>query len=259
MNSQEVIAITDQTDAPALLQSCRRVAHKLMKQYEWTLLPADDLAKQMRGAIKPEAPEAELERVAKHYYTHALYQACLQEEDRQRRDRAYRELSRYLYRAAYNRWPELAEDAAQRALILVFEQIERCREPGAFLAFALWKLRHAFQIVQRARGKELTRDEITQRNPARKQPSAHSHLAQKEQLHILIEAIGRIPDGRKRQAIVLKYVAGLSDEEISARLDVTEGYVRVLRHRGIERLRENEQLRGYFDIGTESREERGKG
>ncbi len=230
-----------------------------MKQYEWTLLPADDLAKQMLGDIEPGASETELERAAKHHYTHVLYQACLQEEDRQRRERAYRELSRYLYRAAYNRWPELAEDAAQRALILVFEQIERCREPGAFLAFALWKLRHAFQIVQRARGKAFTREEFTQRNPARKQPSAHSRLAQKEQLHILTEAIGRIPDERKRQAIVLKYVAGLSDEEISVRLDVTEGYVRVLRHRGIERLRENEHLRDYFNIGTRPPEEKEEG
>mgnify|MGYP000125132181 CR=1 FL=1 len=243
--------ITSHTGGAPLPQICRRIAHELVARYEWRLLPADELVKQMLDAVVPETSEGELERVAKHRYTLTLYEACLQEEDLPRRERAYRELHRYLYRAAYNRWPELAEDTTQQAIILVYEQIERCRAPGTFLAFALWKLRHAFQIVQRARGKEFNCtdiDDIDRRHSIHQQPSAHSHLFREERLCVLIEAIRHIPDKRKQKAIVLKYVAELSDEEIGDQLNVTANYVRLLRYRGLERLREDEQLRDYFNI-----------
>ncbi len=243
--------ITSHTGEDPLPQICHRIAHELVTRYEWRLLPADELVKQMLDAVIPETSEGELERVAKHRYTLTLYEACLQGEDLPRRERAYRELHCYLYRAAYNRWPELAEDTTQQAIILVYEQIERCRAPGAFLTFALWKLRHAFQIVQRARGKEFNcadLDDLAQHAPIERQLSAHSHLLQEERLRVLVEALRHIPDERKRKAIVMKYVEGLSDEEIGVRLEVTANYVRLLRYRGLERLREDQRLRDYFHI-----------
>ena len=57
-------------------------------------------------------------QLAKYHYSAPLYAACLQTQLQQTRI-AFGELYRLLYRAAYNRWPELAEDATQRALVLV--------------------------------------------------------------------------------------------------------------------------------------------
>ncbi len=231
--------------------ACRRIVQALIAQYDWALSSEADLVKQVLDTVPPDASPDEMRREAIHHYTTVLYEACRQDEDPHRREQAYRELHRYLYRAAHNRWPELAEDATQRALVLVYEQIECCREPGAFLAFALWKLRHAVQQEQQARSQSLERiGHGVEGEPA----VTTDPLAHRERVRVLTAAIGRIPDERKRETIVLKYVAGWSDEEIGARLEVTASYVRVLRHRGISRLREDEQLRSYFDVEDEGQE-----
>ncbi len=228
----------------------RRAVRALIERYDWALLSEDDLVALVLGAAQPEALPAGLMKQAMHQYTIVLYQACRQTRDPHRRERAYHELFRYLFRAAYNRWPDLAEDVTQRALVLVYEQIDRCRHPGAFLAFALYKLQHALQQERRARGKDLTGwTEETDRSSAEKDRAAfQSPLGQKERLQTLVEAIQRLPDERQRKAILLRFLGGLSDKEISAHLGVTVSNVRVLRHRGIALLRDNKQLRDYFEV-----------
>ncbi len=52
----------------------------------------------------------------------------------------------------------------------------------------------------------------------------------------------RLPE-RERQVIVLKYVEGVSDEVISQRTGLSVGNIRVLRTRGIGRLRLDQRLR----------------
>ena len=226
----------------------RRAVRALIERYDWALLSEDDLVALVLSAAQPEASPADLGKQAMHQYTLVLYQACRQTRDPHRRERAYHELFRYLFRAAYNRWPDLAEDVTQRALVLVYEQIDRCRHPGAFLAFALYKLQHAFQQERRARGRDWSEEDTSQRGTEREQAEFQSHLGEKEWLQMLVEAIQRLPDERQQKAILLKFLGGLSDKEISALLGVTVNNVRVLRHRGIARLRDNEQLRDYFEV-----------
>jgi RNA polymerase sigma factor (sigma-70 family) len=90
-----------------------------------------------------------LTRIAKNEYAKRLYDACLPSRDAGQRaqlERAYQELGRALYRSAY-RWlqddPLEAEAAAQRAIARVYTGMlnDECRNPGAFMAFALGKLR----------------------------------------------------------------------------------------------------------------------
>ena len=236
------------TDDIASRQTCRRAVRRLIKKHDWALLSEDDLVTLVLGAAQPEASPAGLRKQAMHQYTMVLYEACRQTKDPHRRERAYRELFRYLFRAAYNRWPDLAEDVTQRALVLVYEQIDRCRHPGTFLAFALYKLQHAFQQERRARGNKYPEDGIGQGSVEENRAALQPRLEQKERLQMLVEAIRRLPDKRQQKAILLRFLGGLSDEEISMHLGVTVSSVRVLRHRGIARLREDEQLRGYFEI-----------
>ena len=234
-----------QTGDPVFRQICRRTVRTLAEKYDWALLREDDLVELVLGSIEPTVSPDEIERLVRHQYTIALYKACKQVEDLDRCERGYQELFRFLFRAANNRWPELAEDATQRALVLVYEQIDRCRSPGTFLAFALNKLRHAFQQEQRAAGREIPWDERGEDSRDRIPVAPSSELDQRERLQVVLDAIRRLSDERQRQAILLKFFGGLSDEAIGVRLEITTGYVRVLRHRGIAQLREDEWLRDY--------------
>lgn len=233
-------------DDTAYRMACRRIVRALIEKYDWALLSEDELVELTLGSIRSQVAPAEVEKLTKHHYTIALYEACRQAEDLDRRERGYHELHGFLFRAAYNRWPELAEDATQRALLLVYEQIDRCRSPGTFLAFALGKLRHAFQQEQRARGRELPLAEIIQSSTERDRTVRSSHLDHQERCQVLLEAIQRLPNDLERKAILLKFFGGLSDAEIGARLEIAPGHVRVLRHRGIARLRKDKRLRAYF-------------
>lgn len=227
-------------------QTCQHIVRILLEKNNWTLLSEDELAALVLATTQMEDSPAELERRAKHHYTTVLYETCQQTDDPARRERAYAELHRFLYRAAYNRWPELAEEATQRALILVYEQLDRCRNPGTFLAFALNKLRHAFQQAQRAQGRDRSLEEIGRTAAEEEAVGVQSNLERRELIQVLVKAIQTLPNKNQQRAIVLKFLGGWSDEEIAARLETTPGNVRVLRNRGLKKLREDERLRSYF-------------
>jgi RNA polymerase sigma factor (sigma-70 family) len=250
--------------------TCRSIVKTLIEKYEWALLQEEELVELVLGSVQPGVPQTKLEKEAKHHYTIVLHEACRQAEDPDRRERGYYELSRFLFRAAWNRWPDLAEDTTQRALLLVYEQIDRCNSPGTFLAFANYKLLQAFKDEQRARGRDLPLDttsveKIRQIRAGRDRPAPKSHSDQQllppiiavrqaaeglsplnERLQVLVDAIKCLPDKRMQEAIILKYFGDWSDKEIAERLGIAVGYVRVLRHRGIDALREDECLRDYF-------------
>jgi RNA polymerase sigma-70 factor (ECF subfamily) len=227
--------------------ACRRIAQALIEENGWSLLSEQELASRMLRTAPhlASATEKETRRLAQHQYTIALYQACRQAQDSALRERAYRELHRLLYRAATRRWPELAEDSAQRALVLVYEQIDRCRDPGAFVAFALYKLRHALKQEQRARGHEVTIDEGLLAQVHADSPPPADQVDRRERCRALLAAIERLSNKRERAAIAYKFLGGQSDAEIGKALGITAAHVRVLRHRGLRRLRQDERLRAY--------------
>lgn len=238
----------DCTDDTAFRQTCRHIVRALTRRYSWALLPDEELVEAVVRLAEPGASAADLRRRALHHYTVILYEACRQTENPDRRERAYHELFRYLFRIAYNRWPDLAEDVTQRALLLIYEQMDRCRNPGTFLAFALCKLQHAFEQERQARDDRRPRRGVGQSSVEEDRAGPGSRLEQEERLQVLVEAIQRLPDRRQRKVILLRFFGGLSDEEIGARLGITANNVRVLRHRGLARLRNDEQLREYFEI-----------
>lgn len=235
----------DQSD-DAVFRDCQRIVRDLCERFGWALLREDDLARLVLSSIQSEVPPAQVERQAKYYYSTALYEACRQTNDPARREQGYHELHRMLHRTAYNRWPELAEDATQRALLLVSEQIDRCRNPGTFVAFALNKLRHAFQQEQRARDQDLPLEELGPDSTEWDQGTAASYLVRQEGSYKLLEAIQRLPNRQMQLAILFKYYGEWNDAEIGERLGITPGNVRVLRSRGIARLRRDKHLKDYF-------------
>ena len=98
---------------------CRQIVRTLIQKYEWTLLSEDDLvAAILHSSVG--TPASQLEKQAKNAYMTVLYETCRQNADLSQREKGYIELSIILNRLAYRRnWPELAEDAVQRALQLI--------------------------------------------------------------------------------------------------------------------------------------------
>lgn len=240
---QESVHPTD--DAALFVLSCQRAVHALVSRYGWTLLSERELV-ELTLAAAAGARLEKLEPFVTTQYTIALCEACRQEIDLARRERAYADLFRYLYRIAFNRWPDSAEDIAQRALVLVYEQIERCENPAAFLAFAAFKLRHAAQQELRQATHELAGPGDMAEDPAMPALDESAVLAD-EQRRALLDALGRLPDDRRRAVLVLRFFHELSDDEIGRRLSVTPNYVRVLRFDALRRLRVDERLRAHVD------------
>ena len=226
--------------APA---ACRSVVVALMARGAWKSVGEDELVERVWRDAGPNASPGAFDRLVKYHYSAVLYAACCQQQDVRKREAAFEDLHRLLYRAAYSRWPELAEDAAQRALILVYEQLDRCREPGTFLAFALNKLRHGFQQERRSlkRG-DVSPDDLDSVLADDEAANLEQNLLSQESTTALLQALERLVDPRQRSVVLWKYLGGLSDEDIAQRLGIMSGYVRVLRHRGMESLRADEIL-----------------
>jgi RNA polymerase sigma factor (sigma-70 family) len=234
---------------PELHLICHDIVKTLTEKNQWGLLSPEELEAAVLASTPAEASPSELKRLAKHHYTIALYEACRQTQNPSRREQGYQELFRFLFRVAHYRWPNLAEDITQRALVLVYEQFERCQNPGTFLAFALNKLRHAGQQELRARGRELLQEEMSVEGvESHDQTNTGASLEDEEQLRVLVEAIGQLPDKRQQSVLLLKFFRGLSDETIGTQLSSTANHIRVLRHRALIQLRRNDALQNYMDL-----------
>ena len=191
--------------------ACRSVVSALMARGAWAAVSEDELVDRVWSTAFPDASPATFDRLAKYHYSALLYVACFQKADAQRREVAFGDLFRFLYRAAYHRWPELAEDATQRALVLVYEQIDRCREPGTFLAFALNKLRHAFQQEQRARktsDASIDEEEIALVLTDAEPGALEQRLLSEESTSALLQAVQRMPDPRQPSVVLWKFFGG---------------------------------------------------
>jgi RNA polymerase sigma factor (sigma-70 family) len=217
----------------------------LSARYGWTVITAEDLARHMQSMSLAVMEVEGLERVIIGHYTQALYAACRQDEDQERRERGYRDLFRYLYRIAYHRWPDMADVVAQQALQLVFTQLDRCREPAALLAFASFKLLQAHTEVVRRLGHDDVLEDLDDHEPVDVAADIVAGLERKETLEVLLAALWRLK-AESRQVIYLKFFAAMSDEAISLQLGITISNVRTLRSRGLARLRQDRQLRAYM-------------
>ena len=91
--------------------ACRSVVMALMARGAWTCAGEDELVERVLQDTRP----APLEQRAKYHYSALLCAACRQNQDFQKREAAFGDLHRVLYRAAYNRWPDLAEDRGPSA------------------------------------------------------------------------------------------------------------------------------------------------
>lgn len=241
-------------------QKCDAVVRRLIERHGWSLIDEADFSARVRARARAEdtpADEDALKPVAVNLYCEELYDACCSEG--RRREQAYSELAHYLYDRAQNKYrdPEMADVITHDAIILISEQLDNCRKPGAFLAFAMLKLWNAATSYfrrrdrRRERTKSLPTEHPEERSSAYAAPASETpestviDTAMSETLLERLEEIFRQAPRARRQlrAVFLKFLYGHSDDEIADALDTTVSNVYVLRSRGLKRLRSDPTLR----------------
>lgn len=138
--------------------------------------------------------------------------------------------------AAYLRAPDEAEDAAQEALARLFA----ARDGAAPAEPRAWVYRVARNLcLNRLRS-------VSRRREAEPMPSAFdaasegtgpfTALAREDQRAAFARAFEALPEG-EREALRLRYIEGLSREEIAQVLEVEPATVKTRLYAGLERLR----------------------
>ncbi|MFQ5857768.1 MAG: sigma-70 family RNA polymerase sigma factor [Anaerolineae bacterium] len=240
---------------------CHMVVRRLIDRHDWRLLDEADFTAQVlaRAQASDASTDEAITPLAVNLYCEVWHAAC--GSNGQRRAQAYTELVHYLYDRARHKYgdPEMAQEMAHDAVILVAEQLDNCQNPGAFMAFAMLKLWNAATDVFRRRDRwethiaPLPDDDESGRQPGPIPPAppggdphheAEVQLLCEELFENLEEIIRQAPRARNQLlAVFLKFLRGYSDEEIAVELETSVQNVHVLRSRGLKRLREDPGLR----------------
>lgn len=230
---------------------CALIVRRLKIEHDWRLLAEGVWAQAVFDQSSPHIPPDQRRcRAISIYCQAALYPACQGTQGAERQKRGFEELSRYLYRLAEHRWPDVAEDATQEALLVVYRQIGQCRYPAAFLAFAIQRLRDAARKhtrTQPASSLEELLEDGAHKEPALAETSVETstHAAMVRQgLRARLQAIMQQNPRAHRQweAVRLRYFEELRNEEIAVALGTTAENVSVLINRALEKLRTDKAL-----------------
>lgn len=234
-------------------QSFLQAAEHLIAQNQWELLTVAELAARAAAEFwqqREQGLQPDILRCIRDVYGEALYFACLGADGPDRQHRGYTELSFLLGRVAWSRYPDLAEDVVQMALVTIWQRFASCHGPRTFCYFALLCLRGAASTLRRQDKHALSLDQLleeTDTSLAELIPDPRSDPSQevlrRERIERVRAAIERLLRERPRaveqfKAFLWKYRDGLSDEEIARRLDISVSAVHVLRSRWLKKLRD---------------------
>jgi len=128
-----------------------------------------------------------------------------------------------------------AEDITEEVFVKAWKAIDSCR--GKEQTFSSWLYRIAQnQVIDtfRSRRKRLSVEIVTADKGAIPQVEAEGDLEQPE----LLEMITYLPQNQ-RQVIILKFIEGLENHEISNIMGKSQGAIRVLQMRALARLRKD--------------------
>lgn len=182
---------------------------------------------QATDASEADSPEARAAR-------------CIAEAAPGRAPEAEAELYRLLaprvrrYGLRHLRDAHAAADLMQHVMALTLERLRagELREPGRVLSFVLGTCR--LTVMDQRRG-ERRREELLQRY-AHALPVAELHLAPRLDHQRVVDCLDRLPE-RERTVLVMSFYDEQPSEVVASELGLSAGNVRVIRHRGIDKLR----------------------
>lgn len=243
-------ADSDETRPVGLPESlpagCESAARQILSRYGWTFVTAAELGQRIARRLVITEEPAPLMVVAHACAAELLYHACRAVDEPQRIEQGYTELYHYLDRIAKRRWLDRGSDIVQHAIELTFQQVERCRAPSAFLAFARYKLLHAVKADLGIRAPAISLEDAAVTAQLAAGADVAAEVIGIAGLEELVLAIQRLPDPRQRTVVLGKYFLQQSDQMIATGLSITPQYVAVLRGRALKRLREDLRLRRFF-------------
>lgn len=127
-----------------------------------------------------------------------------------------------------------AEEAVQDAYVSLHRRWRKLRDPSAAAAYLRTSVIHNTRSIQRRRA-------VAARHPEEgpfDAPSAEYGALRSAAGDAVIEALRKLP-ARQREALVLRYYAGLSEAEIADAMKISRGAVKSHASRGMAALRSN--------------------
>lgn len=127
-----------------------------------------------------------------------------------------------------------AADLMQQVMALTIERLRggELREPERVLSFVLGACR--LTVMDQRRG-ERRREDLLQRY-ADAVPMADMHIAPRLDHQRVADCLERLPE-RERSVLVMTFYDDQPSESVAMQLGLSAGNVRVIRHRGIDKLR----------------------
>jgi RNA polymerase sigma-70 factor, ECF subfamily len=152
--------------------------------------------------------------------------AASQQNDREAFGHLYRLYYRRIYNLARFYVPQQAEDVVAETFVRAWAAIVRYQDRGRpFVAWLYAIARHVLADELKAQRRVEPRDEL---------PDSPSESPQDDRI-MLAMGLARLPVAQRR-VLELKYLLGLSHEEIAAALRRSVGAVKALRWRGLQNL-----------------------
>jgi RNA polymerase sigma-70 factor (ECF subfamily) len=127
-----------------------------------------------------------------------------------------------------------AADLMQQVMALTLERLRGgdLREPDRVLSFVLGACR--LTVMDQRRG-DRRREDLLQRY-ADAVPVADLHVAPRLDQQRVVDCLERLPE-RERSVLVMTFYDDQPSDAVAAELGLSAGNVRVIRHRGIDKLR----------------------
>jgi RNA polymerase sigma-70 factor (ECF subfamily) len=128
-----------------------------------------------------------------------------------------------------------AADLAQHVMVLTIERLRNgtLREPDRVLSFVLGTCR--LTVIDQRRG-ERRREALLQRHGDILLPEPEAPIAPRLDHHRVSDCLDRLPE-RERAVLVMSFYDDQPSDAVGRELGLTPGNVRVIRHRGIDKLR----------------------
>jgi RNA polymerase sigma-70 factor, ECF subfamily len=128
-----------------------------------------------------------------------------------------------------------AADLAQQVMVLTIERLRdgTLREPDRVLSFVLGTSR--LTVMDQRRG-ERRREDLLQRHAHMLLPEPEAHVSPRLDHRRVADCLDRLPE-RERAVLVMSFYDDQPSDAVGRQLGLSPGNVRVIRHRGIDKLR----------------------
>lgn len=139
-----------------------------------------------------------------------------------------------LYGLRHLREAQAAADLAQEVLLMTIEKLRagQVREPERLASYVLGMCRMVALDLKRTRVRQENLLTAFAHDVPGGEPAAEPRLDDAR----LLRCLGRLPE-RERSVLVMTFYGEHQAQDVAAELGLSEGNVRVIRHRALERLR----------------------